>query len=463
MKIDLYKTALKSFVTNNRGRSGLSGGLVMATILISISIAIFIVTISLFDGFKRGIEDLLLSTTPQLLVKKKISDQAIGIFTNEDIKDFKKSQSSLSGGNKIIDDYSPDERWYLIDKEEKKVFSDKELISEKKVNDLNQSLSSIKEIEYIEELLIERLDLTIRHCNKATKNKYPVLIIGANFDSLVSTLSLINIYKNKFSQASKTNSSAIVSEKLYQIIEKSELNENECSIISVDSINENQQIKINISSSVQVGFGGSELSVLVLPIATAKKLLNISNDMSLSLGIKVKDKYQTKKIVNLIQEKNIKDIALLDWQEISKRTFTNLAILRIITQVILYMIVIVSCFSLRSALLVLIQDKRHQINIFMALGLRRKEVLFLFLFIGLLMGVLGTVVGIFAGVSMADVLSNIQLSAINSFLGTDSFTFSFSYHTIFSLVSISALIAIVFSIGPARSASSTEIATGIRA
>jgi lipoprotein-releasing system permease protein len=97
-----------------------------------------------------------------------------------------------------------------------------------------------------------------------------------------------------------------------------------------------------------------------------------------------------------------------DWRERDKTFFDALNVERNVMFIILTLIVIVAMLNIISGLIVLVQDKAHDIAVLRTMGATRGAVMRIFLITGATIGIVGTTAGVSLGVILARNLENIR-------------------------------------------------------
>lgn len=112
------------------------------------------------------------------------------------------------------------------------------------------------------------------------------------------------------------------------------------------------------------------------------------------------DKYKAELLKNLGHE-----VHILDWQEWNKNLFSALKMEKVGLFIVLTLMVTVSLFTILSAMIMLVSEKRVDIAILRALGATSGQILRVFFLAGFLLSSVGVLTGIALGVGISYLLS----------------------------------------------------------
>ncbi|QSA95692.1 FtsX-like permease family protein [Methylococcus sp. EFPC2] len=152
-------------------------------------------------------------------------------------------------------------------------------------------------------------------------------------------------------------------------------------------------------------------SVARIPIGLARKLLRISGNQ---VWVILLDKTEhtghfTESLKRLIAELRITDLEVVPWNERADfynktaRLFTRqMSIVRVIIGVIIVL-------TISNVLIMSVFERTREIGTVMALGLKHRNVMHLFVAEGTVLGLFGGVVGAVVGVSLAEIISKIGI------------------------------------------------------
>ncbi|MFN3505541.1 MAG: FtsX-like permease family protein [Caldimicrobium sp.] len=124
-----------------------------------------------------------------------------------------------------------------------------------------------------------------------------------------------------------------------------------------------------------------------------------------SIEVKLKDPFKSSIYKNHIISKLGYNYFILDWQEWNKNLFTALKMEKLGLFIVLSLMVAVSLFTIISAMIMLVSEKKIDIAILRSLGATSKNILKVFFLAGVLLSGLGVFLGLITGSLIALFLS----------------------------------------------------------
>jgi len=133
-------------------------------------------------------------------------------------------------------------------------------------------------------------------------------------------------------------------------------------------------------------------------------------------------------------------------------------------------IIVLSCFVLVNTLIMIINERTREIGMMSALGLKSREILYLFTMEGAIIGILGSAIGTVIGGILTRIFSVVGIDYSAAFEGIESTDFLMSpiYYTAFSLenlvfcFTLGVVIVTIACIIPARKAAKLEPTEALR-
>jgi len=133
-------------------------------------------------------------------------------------------------------------------------------------------------------------------------------------------------------------------------------------------------------------------------------------------------------------------------------------------------IIILACFVLVNTLIMIVNERTREIGMMSALGLKSREILYLFTIEGAIIGILGSALGAVMGGIITRVFSVVGIDYSAAFEGVDSTVWLMSpiYYTVFSLenlvfcFTLGVVIVTIACIIPARKAAKLEPTEALR-
>ncbi len=136
-------------------------------------------------------------------------------------------------------------------------------------------------------------------------------------------------------------------------------------------------------------------------------LLGIKSNQAQGLRLFLKDPYQVSKLGAFYNEK---DYNISDWRAVKGELFQAIKMEKNIIGLLISLIILVAISNILTSLSLMVIDKKTEIAILQTIGLKRIEILLVFLFQGLRVGLWGTILGILLGSIIAYFVTDIMLA-----------------------------------------------------
>jgi lipoprotein-releasing system permease protein len=169
----------------------------------------------------------------------------------------------------------------------------------------------------------------------------------------------------------------------------------------------------------QVGMSEFDSSFVYMPLAEAQTYFNKEGEATL-IEIFVDRPDQIDEIRSRIEAAVDRPMIITDWRQRNKTFFDALAVERNVMFMILTMIVLVAALNIISGLIMLVQDKAHDIAILRTMGATRGAIMRIFLITGAAIGVSGTLAGLVLGLLFARNVESIR-QVLNKLMGANLF------------------------------------------
>lgn len=190
---------------------------------------------------------------------------------------------------------------------------------------------------------------------------------------------------------------------------------------------------------------------------------NWKNPQNFSVELKLKDPFKS----NEYKQKLLRGFGLsyfvLDWQEWNKNLFSALKMEKLGLFVVLSLMVAVSLFTILSAMVMLVSEKRLDIALLRALGATSKNIMKVFFFAGFFLAFTGVTLGLFLGIAIGIFLSKYPIVKLPSEVyPVEYMPVSLKIFDLFLIGVITLLISLLSSLYPAKKASSMNPAEILR-
>ncbi len=126
------------------------------------------------------------------------------------------------------------------------------------------------------------------------------------------------------------------------------------------------------------------------------------------IGVRLDDVNRADSIKKDVQEKIGFDYWVRSWSELNKNLFSALKLEKIVMFIILALIVVVACFNIASALIMMVMEKTKDIGILKSIGADNRSIRKIFMLDGFLIGFAGTALGAIGGFGLSYLLKTYQ-------------------------------------------------------
>ncbi len=174
-----------------------------------------------------------------------------------------------------------------------------------------------------------------------------------------------------------------------------------------------------VAAVFQVGMSNYDNTFVFLPLPEAQAYFNKDGQADV-IEVYVDDPDRMDEVRDRIEPALQRPMIAIDWRQRDKTFFDALNVERNVMFSILTLIVLVAALNMISGLIMLVQDKSHDIAVLRTMGATRGAVMRVFLITGATIGVVGTTAGLVLGLTVADNVEAIR-QGLNWLLGANLF------------------------------------------
>lgn len=158
----------------------------------------------------------------------------------------------------------------------------------------------------------------------------------------------------------------------------------------------------------QKGTFEQDYATVVMEVQTAREFFG--EDFQLSgYEVYLKDPYDAQRVKALL-EKSLGDVAIVrSWIDLNKPLFNALQLEKVGIFFVLMLMIVIASFNITSLLFMKVREKLRDIAVLRTFGLRRRQVVYLFLLQGLILGSAGALVGFLLSVAGGFVINKYRL------------------------------------------------------
>ncbi|MCL2567250.1 MAG: lipoprotein-releasing ABC transporter permease subunit [Alphaproteobacteria bacterium] len=212
-------------------------------------------------------------------------------------------------------------------------------------------------------------------------------------------------------------------------------------------------------------------TMTIIPFNVAQDFFNFAPHTAQKIDIFIANPQNVDDVAREIYAANSNINYIQDWQSTNRYLMNALDVERNVMFLILSLVILIAAFNIVSGLIMLVRSKTKEIAILRTLGLSKKSIAWVFLFIGVRIGVLGTFWGMVIGVLFSLNIERIR-HGIETLVGVNLFAEEIyflsrlpadvqSFQVVLVIV-ISMVFAVVSSIYPALRASKIQPIEGLR-
>jgi lipoprotein-releasing system permease protein len=161
-------------------------------------------------------------------------------------------------------------------------------------------------------------------------------------------------------------------------------------------------------------------SMVIIPFNIAQDFFNYKSTDTQKIDIFIKNPQDTQSVANEIYKANPNINYIQGWQESNRYLMNALEVERNVMFLILSLVILIATFNIVSGLIMLVRSKTREIAILRTIGLSKKSISMVFLFIGIRIGVIGTICGTLIGVLFSLNIERIR-GALESIIGVNLF------------------------------------------
>jgi len=177
------------------------------------------------------------------------------------------------------------------------------------------------------------------------------------------------------------------------------------------------QYRFRVTGIFSAGYKEYDSGLSFISFKDAQEIFN-ARGKAYGLAIKVKDPYHVERVLPELNRIGL-PYSKWTWKNLNRNTLAAMENENVIMKVILFFFFVVVFFNILSTMIGMVLDKKEEIGILKAMGLRPGSVLQVFLFDGFLLGIagsgLGVLLGLFFTVSLNTILHLIEylIDAVN--------------------------------------------------
>jgi lipoprotein-releasing system permease protein len=138
----------------------------------------------------------------------------------------------------------------------------------------------------------------------------------------------------------------------------------------------------------------------------ARELLSMRAGVS-AIEVQVRDVFTAQQVATELGRDSSEYLYLDHWMRSHGHLYRDIQLVRLIMYVVLVLVLAVACFNIVSTLIMTVQEKLRHIGILRTIGLRRAQMIQVFVWQGLQNGLLGVLLGVAGGVLLSHAIPHL--------------------------------------------------------
>jgi len=161
---------------------------------------------------------------------------------------------------------------------------------------------------------------------------------------------------------------------------------------------------VTVSGIFNTGMVDYDMNLVIVNLAKAQAIFNLSDNAVTGVGVHLKDAYQAEDFKQKVYDSIGYGFLVKTWIDVNRSLFEALFLEKWGLFIILTLMVIVASFNIISTLIVTVTSKIHDIGILQSIGVPKSSIKKIFTRQGIFIGLLGTFWGVVGGVTLTYIL-----------------------------------------------------------
>lgn len=209
------------------------------------------------------------------------------------------------------------------------------------------------------------------------------------------------------------------------------------------------QQPVVVYSSFKTGSVSHDSKIIFTRMDVAQKFLDAENEWS-GIQVALKEPLDAENIAAQLNAKLASDnLRAKPWTESNKALLKALRLERWGMSFVLYMVILVGCFSITITLVLAVRRKAREMAILRSLGLRRSDLGLLYLFKGASIGLAGVLLGLSVGLILLQFVSHVPLPLLEDAYSGRGLPVLISWRDLMMVSLGSLLLSVAASVWPA--------------
>lgn len=219
--------------------------------------------------------------------------------------------------------------------------------------------------------------------------------------------------------------------------------------------------KAEVVGLVDIGLYEYNSSWIFTTLSDAQKIMKLNHEVT-GLQLAVKNVLDSRKISNRLQQKLGYQYVVQDWLGLNKNLFSALKLEKIVMMLVVFLIVVVAAFNIISTLIMIVMQKTREIGILRSIGVRKIDVVKIFIYQGTILGIIGTILGVGSGLLLCWILGKYRFPIDTDVYIISSLPIMIDYLDVLMISIASVLVSFMATLYPAFKASKLVPVEAIR-
>lgn len=224
-----------------------------------------------------------------------------------------------------------------------------------------------------------------------------------------------------------------------------------------------RSLRFRVSGITTTGMYEYDSKYSYVNASEARTFFKIPENAASAFKIKTKEANNSLVTARLLERELGQPYEARDWSELNRNLFYAIKLQKAVIFIVLTAIIIVAAFNIMSTLVMMMSEKKREMSILKAMGLKARDVAAVFVSVGAIIGIAGAFGGAALGIFLGQILAHtrfIQLPAdvyFISYLPVDMRPF-----TLVLIMAVSIFVALAASIYPSLKSARESPVEGLR-
>lgn len=220
--------------------------------------------------------------------------------------------------------------------------------------------------------------------------------------------------------------------------------------------------KMRVTGVFRTGLFEFDSSMAMVPLATAQKILNLENRISM-VQISIKDVFAADRVREHMKPLLPIDTYATTWMEMNKPLFSALKLEKQLMFLTITLIVFVAALNIIATLILMVMEKTRDIGILKAMGATSDSIQKIFFFQGAMIGILGTSIGTLLGLVWCWLANTFELIKVPADVYQIAFVpFRLQALDLLLIIGVALLISFLSTLFPSHRASKVDPARALK-